>query len=141
MDLSYCRTWSEAKPFTYSDGTNFFSPTACSTLLRSRKNDRIYWIGNISPANPTASYPRFPLVIGEVDKETRGLIRESVVILDTRNPTWESSTLQLSNFRVYEDRATGNLIVTLTRLDGTGSSRQTATAPSWYLIELPDAAE
>jgi hypothetical protein len=31
----YCRTWSALRPFTYTDGTNFFVPTAHSTLFKS----------------------------------------------------------------------------------------------------------
>jgi hypothetical protein len=91
----YCRTWSAPKPFTYNDGTNFFVPTAHSTLFKSRKTGRVYWIGNLNETNPNGSYPRFPLTIGEVDVEKFGLIKDTVMNMDTRHPEVEGPLVQL----------------------------------------------
>jgi hypothetical protein len=132
----YCRTWSEAIPLTYSDGTGFFSPSSCSTVLKSVKNGRIYWIGNISSSNPNANSPRYPLVIGEVDP-MRGIIRDSIVQIDTRNPVYDSSELQLSNMLVYQDPATGNILVELDRFDYWWES-YTTWPVNWHLIEVPE---
>jgi len=128
----YCRTWSAFKPFTYSDGGNFFVPTAQSTLFKSRKTGRVYWIGNLTPTNPEGSYPRFPLVIGEVDLENFGLIRESVKILDTRHPEIEGPLVQLSNFKVMENEVTNEIIVVCRRTESSKSASQS----SWYRIKL-----
>lgn len=138
-----CRTWTKPVPWTYSDGEPFFSPAAQSTLIRSRKNGRLYWIGNISPKNPTANYPRFPLVIGEVDESTGLLIRDSVLSIDTRNADHDSEKMQLSNFRTAADPKSGNLLITLTRMDdeklpATSDPKTWYQGPqNWYLIELP----
>ncbi len=138
-----CRTWSKPVPWTYDDGQTFFSPAAQSTLIRSRKNGRLYWIGNITPDNPDGNYPRFPLVIGEVDDETGKLIRDSVLALDTRNPEFDSEKMQLSNFRTAEDPKTGNLLITLTRMDDihlppTNDPKTWYQGPpNWFLIAVP----
>ncbi|MCX6992561.1 MAG: sialidase family protein [Kiritimatiellaeota bacterium] len=137
----YCRTWSEPKHLTYSDGTEFFSPSACSTLIRSRKNDRIYWIGNICPENPDGNNPRYPLIIGKIDEKSCGLIKASVLVLDTLNPEHDTPRMELSNFLVYEDPQTGNICVELYRLDYTQAEAYTESwqklARCWYLIGVP----
>jgi len=132
----YCRTWSEPKPFTYADGGNFFVPTACSTIFKSGKSGRIYWIGNLTETNPNGSYPRFPLVIGEVDLESFGLIRNTVTIIDTRHPEIEGPLVQLSNFKIMENVEAKEILVVLTRLDHSIQGTNVANHPSWYRIKL-----
>ncbi len=129
----YCRTWSVLKPFTYSDGSNFFVPTAHSTLFKSRKSGRVYWIGNINETNPIGSHPRYPLVIGEVDLENFGLIKNTVINIDTRYPEIEGPLVQLSNFKIMENGKKNEILVVCTRIEGTHS----ANHPSWYRIKLP----
>jgi hypothetical protein len=124
----YCRTWSKPKPLGYSSGEKFFSPSACSDIRRHSRNGKLYWIGNICPENPDGNAPRYPLVIGQVDEELLGMIKETVKIIDTRDPKKDSPHVQLSNFSVTEDPATGAFIVELNRLDyepsGTYEGRQ-----------------
>src|SRR3546814_505825 len=72
VSTDYCRTWSEPEPFTYADGEPFFSPSACSVIMRSSKDGKIYWFGNISPENASHNYPRFPLVVGVLDEASLG---------------------------------------------------------------------
>jgi len=149
----HCRTWSKPVPFGYSDGKLFFSPSSMSIILRSSKNDRLYWIGNISPTNPRGNKPRYPLVIGEVDEDKGGgLIRESILVIDTRNPEYDSDDVELSNFTVYDDPKTGNILIILQRFDyklqpytvphqDPNEPSDWWTPPSyptcWYLIEVP----
>lgn len=128
----YCRTWSAPRPFTYSDGSNFFVPTAHSTIIKSRKDGRVYWIGNLTETNPQGSFPRFPLVIGEVDQESFGLIKNTVTIIDTRHPEADGPLLQLSNFKVMENVAAKELLIVCTRREG----RNVAAHPSWYRVKL-----
>jgi|GEM_PF-1809565 len=128
----YCRTWSTPKPFTYADGANFFVPTAHSTLFKSRKNGRVYWLGNLNETNPKGSHPRYPLAIGEVDMKNFGLLRDTVTLIDTRNPDVEDPLVQLSNFKILENADTGEIIVVCTRRVG----RDSASHPSWYKIKL-----
>lgn len=128
----YCRTWSALKPFTYADGSHFFVPTAHSTLFKSRKTGRVYWIGNLNETNPNGSHPRYPLAIGEVDMETFGLIKDTVNKIDTRHPETEGALVQLSNFKVMENMETNEILVVCTRIEGT----KHASHPSWTRIKL-----
>lgn len=107
--------WSTPRPLGYEDGALFFSPSSGSALIRSSRNGRLYWIGNITPTNPLANLPRRPLVIAQVDAERACLIRSTVEIIDDAEG---DEDLRLSNFRVYEDRETGDFLVTLARSIG-----------------------
>lgn len=108
------RHWTNPpKPWTYADGTAFFSPSSCSQLLK-HSNGKIYWLGNITPENPRGNLPRYPLVVGEVDPESMLLIKETVAAIDTKGPE-DDASLQLSNFMAYEDRAGGEIVVHVTR--------------------------
>lgn len=136
VSRDFCRTWSDPEPFTYADGRPFFSPSACSDIRRSGVNGKLYWFGNITPENPGGNLPRYPLVVGEVDERTLGLIRETVRVLDTRDPEkGDTEQVQFSNFAVEEDSATGAFIVTLTRLDG--GRRIEGAVPAWAGVDWP----
>jgi hypothetical protein len=49
--------WSTPKPWTYHNGEPFFSPSACSQLLR-HSNGKLFWLGHITAANPRGNRPR-----------------------------------------------------------------------------------
>lgn len=106
-------TWTEATPWTYEDGEEFYSPSACSQLL-PHSNGKLYWIGNLCEQNPRGNRPRYPIVMGEVNAESGLLIRDTVTILDDRMPG-ESERMTLSNFHAREDRENGNVLVYLPR--------------------------
>lgn len=134
----YCRTWSDAKPFTYADGEPLFSPSSCSVIRRNRVDGKIYWFGNISPENADGNHPRWPLVVGEVDEDSLGLIRETVRVLDTRDPErGDTEVVQFSNFKVKEDPETGDFIVTLTRLDAGRRKKGASGASRWSGVDWP----
>ncbi len=107
-------TWSEAKPWTYSTGEPFFSPSACSQLLK-HSSGRIYWLGNITKENPRGNRPRYPFWIGEVDRATGLLQQESLRKADDRQPG-EDEVLMLSNFYAREDRVTKEIVLHMSRL-------------------------
>lgn len=140
----YCRTWTKPVPWTDAKGEPFFSPASHGSIIHSRKNGRLYWIGNLTPENPDGNHPRFPLVIGEIDRATQRLKRETLVTIDTRNEQFDTDKMQLSNFTTTEDPQTGNLLITLTRYDtprppagGDASQKPRPDPTNWYLIELP----
>ena len=85
-----------------------------SRLIR-HSNGRLYWIADIVSTNPYANSPRYPLVITEIDEENLTVKRKSMFIVDTRTED-ESKSLQLSNFGVYKDRKTKEIVITLARL-------------------------
>ncbi|MBI2825506.1 MAG: exo-alpha-sialidase [Planctomycetia bacterium] len=107
------RTWSDPKPWMYSDGEPFFSPSSMS-LLFVHSSRRIFWIGNITPANGRGNNPRWPLVIGEVDPQTLGLVKSSIVELDTRRDD-DPQQVDISHCRAVEDRTTKEIVLTAPR--------------------------
>ena len=107
-------TWTKAEPWTYSNGTPFYSPSATSQLI-PHSDGRLLWMGNISEENSKGNSPRYPIVIGEVDLKTGLLIRDSVANIDDRQSN-ESPYLTLSNFYAREERGSGHLLLHMTRL-------------------------
>jgi hypothetical protein len=106
--------WTPAKPWTYDDGREFFSPSACSQLLR-HPSGRLFWLGNITAENPRGNRPRYPFVVGEVDRVTGLLRRTSIRTIDTLK-SGEDSILSLSNFYARVDRRTHEIAIHMTRL-------------------------
>lgn len=107
------RTWSTPRLWTYADGSSLFSPSSMSQLL-TLADGRILWIGNVAENNCCANNPRYPLVIGQVDPETAGLIKTSTVAIDTLRPD-DKTGLNLSHWLAYEDRETGNIRIPMRR--------------------------
>ncbi|WP_332456348.1 IPT/TIG domain-containing protein [Petrimonas sp.] len=128
----YCRTWSEPIPFIFSNGETFYVPACQSALFKSKINGKTYWIGNLQQENTKGNFPRYPLVIGEVDLDNFGVIKETVIEMDTRQPQDESEDIQLSNFQIYESNETDEIVVSLRRRKGVVS----ASRDSWYHIKL-----
>jgi hypothetical protein len=113
----HCETWSEPVPLPCDDGEPIESSSSGSVLFRSIKNGNLYWIGNlcIEGIRPRGNFPRTPLVIAEVQEEPFfALKRDSIRIIDKRAPN-EPLTLQLSNFRIYQDRENGDIVLFLSR--------------------------
>lgn len=129
------RTWLPPRPWTYAGGEPFHSPSACSQLL-AHSSGRLLWIGNICPDNPRGNRPRYPLVVGEVDRHSGLLRRDTVCPIDTRRDA-DAESVTLSNFYVREDRETGGLVLHLTRLFARDAQDWTADALV-YSIALED---
>jgi len=114
LSKDHGRTWSECTPFTYSDGTEFMSPSSCSSFIRSSRTGKVYWIGNISRVLPRGNSPRYPLIMAELDEETLGLRRETITVIDDREPA-DPQDVQFSNFKFIEDPATGHIVLHMGR--------------------------
>lgn len=124
-------TWSPIRPWTYDDGTHFYSPSSCSQLV-PHSSGRVYWIGNIAPRNPTGNLPRYPLVAALVDPQTGQLVKESVTVIDDKSPS-EPVQIMLSNFVAHEDRETGDILLHMSRPFGSGAGDWTSPA---YLLRI-----
>ena len=107
------KTLSDVSELRYDDGSRFYSPSSIHRMIRHRVNGKLYWIGNISREPPKGNSPRYPLVIAEVDEDTTALKRNTVTVIDDRQPGG-GKALQLSNFSVLQDRETHDLEVHLT---------------------------
>jgi hypothetical protein len=125
------RRWTTPQPWTYENGEGFYSPSACSQLVK-HSSGRLFWFGNITPENPKGNRPRYPFVVGEVDARSGLLLRSSIRTIDTRQPG-EDAILSLSNFYAREDRRTKELVVHMTRL----FARPSAWSGDAYLYRVP----
>lgn len=108
------RRWTKPVPWTYDTGENFFSPSACSQLV-AHSSGRLFWLGNITPVNPRGNRPRYPFVMGEVDRRTGLLLKGSVRTVDDRGPG-DHERMTLSNFYATEDRETREIRLHMTRM-------------------------
>ena len=109
------KTFTDVEPWRFDDREVIYSPAAISAFIRSTKNGRLYWIGNITPPQTYGSFPRYPLNIAEVDETLGVLKKDTLAVIDTRREG-EPDEVQLSNFFVFEDRVTGNLEITLCKV-------------------------
>ena len=123
------RTWSDPEPLPCTGGDPIESGSNGSALFRSIKTGSLYWMGNLAMDGRRANgnWPRSPLVIAEVQEEPFALIRESITVIDQQAPG-ESDEVQMSNFRFYQDRDTGDVSVFLSRF-GEHSAKE------WYLAD------
>jgi hypothetical protein len=130
------RTWPAAKPWTYSNGNSFFSPSSCSQLIH-HSSGKLFWMGNITPENPEGNRPRYPFIMGQVDPDSGLLIAETVSQIDTRQ-TSDSHLLTLSNFFAREDRETNEIVLHMTRsfADSEGEANNWTANADLYRITI-----
>ena len=118
--LSYsedgCETWSRPTPLPCADGGLIESSATGSWLFRSERNGKLYWIGNLCihgiPAQ--GNHPRTPLVVCEMQEDPPAIRRETITVIDQSAPH-ESDLVQHSNFRAYQERGTGDVMVYMNR--------------------------
>lgn len=109
------KTWTAPEPFTWEDGSNFFSPSAMSTLF-THSSGRCFWFGNMTAENAKGNLPRWPLVMAEVNTESLKLIKSTQLVLDTQREEDKSrGRLDISHFSMIEDRETKEIILTYPR--------------------------
>jgi len=104
------RNWMPPQELKYDDGESINVPEAISRLIRSSQTGKVYWIGNILDEPVYECSPRNKIQIAELDENGPAIIRSSVTILD-QAPL--DSGISFSNFSLYEERQTGNLIVVM----------------------------
>lgn len=109
------KTWSTPEPFTFEDGTPFYSPSSMSTLFK-HSSGRCFWIGNFTEENSQGNLPRWPLVMIELNTKNLKLIKSSLLILDTFHEEDKSKgRLDISHLSLMEDRETKEIILTYPR--------------------------
>ena len=106
-------TLSPPQKLKYDDGTDFFSPASFHRMVRSNLNGRLYWLGNITaqpPGGRGCAYPRYPLVIAEVDESgpIPSLKKNTVTLIDDRQAD-QPEGIEFSNFTLLQDRETHKL--------------------------------
>jgi hypothetical protein len=116
------RTWSVPEPLACMDGTPIESSSTGCALIRSIVNGKLYFLGNLCPQGVRANgnWPRSPLVIAEMRENPLAIERETITVVGDRE-AGECDQVQHSNFRWYQDRATGDVVIFLTRYGERGA--------------------
>ncbi|HQL65268.1 MAG TPA: sialidase family protein [bacterium] len=132
-------SWTDPEPFVCDDGTIYESSSTGSAIFRSKINGKLYWIGNLCIAGKRANgnWPRYPLVIVEVNEDPFCMKHSTISIIDTKAPD-EPETLQLSNFRFYQDNENGDIVVFLTRFGERDQKNWKNAGYYRYRISLDD---
>ncbi len=109
-------SWTAPVPLPATGGDPIESGANGSALFRSIKNGRLYWLGNLAlrGERPNGNWPRSPLCLVEVREAPFALKRDTIFAVDERTFN-DSPRVQMSNFRFYQDRETGDLVIFLTR--------------------------
>ncbi len=125
----HCETWTDPVPLPCDVGDPIESGSNGSALFRSEKNGKLYWIGNlcIDGERPNGNWPRTPIVIVEVQENPFALKRDTITVIDRKAPS-ESPQVQHSNFRFYQDRENGDIVLFLSRYGET-------SAEQWMLAD------
>ncbi len=129
------RSWTKPVPWTYMTGETFFSPASSSQLL-AHSSGRIFWMGNITPANPSGNGPRYPFIIGEVDRRSGLLDKGSIRIIDDRHPD-DGALLALSSPSSREDRESGEIVLNMTRWGAHSVGATYNWTADAYLYRIP----
>ena len=109
------RSWSDVTDLRYDTGEQFYSPATFDKLLRHSRTGKLYWFGNVTPSPPAGNLPRYPLYLAEVDESIPALKKDTVTVIDDRDPQKDSDQVQFSNFNVFENRETGDIEMYMTR--------------------------
>ena len=130
-------TWSAPEPVPFTDGQMIESSSSGSLLLRCEKSGTLYWIGNLCLPGERANgnLPRSSLSILQVQEEPFAFMPETRWVIDEKNSN-DSPDLLLSNFRCYQDRLTGELVLYVTRLAELGMEQWQIGDYYRYRIEL-----
>lgn len=132
-------TWSEVRDMRYDTGEQLYSSASISHSIRSRKTGKLYWAGNVPDTPPDGNGPRYPLQIMEIDEEAEvpAFKKDTVTVIDDRDPEKDSEEVQLSNFSLLEDRETGDMEVYLIRLGERGGGPEVWTADAYrYMLRF-----
>lgn len=113
--------WTKPVPMPATGGAPIQSGANGSAFFRSIKNGKLYWIGNLcrDGERPNGNMPRHTLMLVEVQEEPFAFKRESIFHIDEPD-SGDTKAMQLSNFRFYQDRETGDLIVYMNRYGAKG---------------------
>jgi len=128
------KTFTDPAPWHFDTGEVVYSSATISYFIRNECTGKLYWVGNITGPNVNGNFPRYPLCIVEVNDETGCLIRDTLTVIDTRHEG-EPETVQLSNFWMYQNRETGNLHLTLSRIGQFGNAQVWKSDCMEYIIE------
>jgi hypothetical protein len=130
------KTWSEPQPFRYTDGEQVYCPASMSNIFYYPRNGNLYLITNFLDKPTFGCDPRTTLQIAQLDIETLRVIRDSITVIETRQPD-QPETIRFSNWWRYEDRETQNPVLLMTGCPGNvGRHEACAVPPHSYRYEI-----
>ena len=88
------------------------TPASPHRFFTSSRTGKAYVIANILDGPVYAQTPRYPLCIAEFDTDRLCVIRDSVVVIQDL-PEGAPKSRRYTNFDMYEERGSGNLILTM----------------------------
>ena len=103
-------TWSEPTPLVYDDGSTVWTPASPHRFFASSKTGKSYVIANILPGPVYGQTPRYPLTIAEFDAGRVCVLRDTVQVIQDL-PEGAPKSRRYTNFSMYEERGTGDLIL------------------------------
>ena len=127
--------WGPVTDLRFDSGEPFCSPSTFAKVLRHSHTGKLYWFGNICPEPSDGNRPRYPLYIAEVDERIPALRKDTLTVVDDRDPNTDTDAFQLSNFYVFENRETGKIELYLIRY-GERASHWTHADAHKYTIAL-----
>jgi len=103
--------WSEASPLRVAGQHEIFSPSSCGYAV-NHSSGRLFYITNFFHDRTVChgGGPRYKLDICEIDPSSMEILPESLFPIDGQQQD-EIADLAISNFWVFEDRATGEIVV------------------------------
>lgn len=119
-------SWTKAAPLGCSDGSIIESAANGSMFFRSITDGRLYWVGNLCTEGrrPVGNNPRSPLHVVRMQEHPFAFERDTITVVDRTNvDAGEHPNTQHSNFKIYQDRQTGDLLIYLTRFGENGYDR------------------
>lgn len=127
-------TWDNVKDMRYDTGEQFYSPSSLSQTIRSSKTGKLYWVGNICKVPPKGNRPRYPLQIVEIDERGPSFRKDTVTVIDDRDPEQDDELVQFSNFSLLENRETQDMELYMTRLGENKVDYRSANAYKYTLV-------
>ena len=121
-------TWTPVTDLRYDTGEPFYSPGTFAKMHRHSRTGKLYWFGNITPAPPDGGRPRYPLYIAEVEESIPAIKKETLTVIDDRDPNKDPELVQFSNFELFEHPETGQIELYMTRYGETPGNMWTANA-------------
>lgn len=105
-------TWSAPEPLEYEDGDKVWNPASFSQFVTSSKTGKTYWFANILPGPVHGQTPRYPLTVAEFDAKQCCILRDTVQVIHDL-PEGAPEERRYTNWGVYEERGTGDFVMTL----------------------------
>ncbi len=132
------KTWSDAEPVRYEDGELMYSPACLGHVFRASRNGKCYIITNILEKPSHDCDPRTTLQIAELNPETFRVMRDTVTVIEERDPDLgQPETIRFSNWRRYEDRKTGDIVLLMTACPGdVGRFEECGVPPHSYRYDI-----